>query len=113
HSMPGISPGSDGEPLPAGTRIFRIARGVHLSPETIRQQVVTESMFQPSSSDLRLSVWVEELTIADQAWTFLNENPKNNIVLCLSTELVRAIPPEQGFAAMDVEWELATKVVNS
>jgi hypothetical protein len=69
-------------------------------------------MFELSSEDKaalgqRLSIWVEELTIADQAWTFMGANPERTVVACLNVAAIHAIPAEPGFNSLRVEWEQA------
>ena len=68
-------PGSDGEPLPAGTLVFRVGKRADPSPEALKQKKPPEILFKPSSDDeespgKRLSIWVEELTLPDQGWAF-------------------------------------------
>jgi hypothetical protein len=69
-------------------------------------------MFELSSEDKaspgkRLSVWVEELTIADQAWDFMGAKPESTVVACLDVGKIGAIPPEPSFTPLRVEWEQA------
>jgi hypothetical protein len=108
--MTAIRPGPDGTALPAGLRIFRIGKNAELSPAALGQRKASEMVFKLSSTDLecpipRLSVWVEELTVADQAWDFMGCKPANTVVACLSVDDVRGIEPPPGFAALGVEWE--------
>lgn len=67
-------------------------------------------MFILGSSEQRLSIWVEELTIADQAWGFMGAKPEHNVVACLSVDAIIAIPPQPGFDPLCVEWEEALTV---
>lgn len=67
-------------------------------------------MFELSSEDKqapvpRLSIWVEELTIADQAWAFLGSKPSYTAVACLNVDEIHQIKPPAGFNALRVEWE--------
>src|SRR5689334_16325813 len=102
-------PGNDGEPVPPGTRIFRVGKHIDVNAVTLEERRPLESFFQPSSNDIRLSTWVEELTVADQAWGFLRGNrPAYNVVACLNTDGIRAISPPAGFQPLDVVWEPAT-----
>jgi len=69
-------------------------------------------MFQMSSDDKesegkRLSIWVEELTIADQAWEFMGARPECDAVACLCVDRIRLIPSQPGFDPPRVEWEQA------
>lgn len=110
--MSSIRPGQDGAPLPQGTLIFRIGKGAKLSPEAIRQGKAMPVMFEPSSSDeespsKRISVWVEELTVADQGWAMMGSNPANTVAACLNADdiITAAVPPE--FQPMRTCWETA------
>ena len=62
-----------------------------------------------NSPGMRLSVWAEELTVADQAWDFMGSKPKNTLVVCLNVDDVRGIAPPEGFSALNVEWEQALR----
>ena len=62
-----------------------------------------------NSPGMRLSVWAEELTVADQAWDFMGSKPKNTLVVCLNVDDVRGIAPPEGFFALNVEWEQALR----
>ena len=62
-----------------------------------------------NSPGMRLSVWAEELTVADQAWDFMGSKPKNTLVVCLNTDDVRGIAPPERFFALNVEWEQALR----
>ena len=69
-------------------------------------------LFELSSEDKksegkRLSVWAEELTVADQAWDFMGSKPKNTLVACLNTDDVRSIAPSAKMSSLDVQWEKA------
>lgn len=110
--MSNLRPGNDGDPLPRGTRIFRIGKETQLSPAALARGKALAEMFELSSEDKkaripRLSVWVEELTIADQAWTFMGAKPANTVVACLCADDIRAIEPPPGFESLDVQWEQA------
>jgi hypothetical protein len=106
------APRSDGEKVPAGTLVFRIGKKADPSPEALHQSKPPEILFKPSSEDeespgKRLSVWVEELTIADQAWAFMGSNPAKTMVVCLNVDAIRAIQPPERMTPLDVEWEQA------
>ena len=105
-------PGNDGEPVPVGSRIFRIGRDIDVSPAAIERKKALEIMFELSEEDKeaelpRLSVWVEPLTVADQAWDFMGKKPNRTLVACLSVGAVNAIEPDAPFVAPRVEWERA------
>jgi hypothetical protein len=105
-------PGKDGDPLPNGALIFRIGKNTHASPAAIEQRKALPAMFELSSEDKespgqRLSIWAEELTIADQAWDFMGANPARTIVACLNVDKVRAIQAQPGFVPLQIEWEQA------
>lgn len=107
-----LRPGSDGEPLPDGTLIFRIGKDVHLNQAALEQRKALPGMFELSETDKnspgqRLSVWIEKLTIADQGWAFMGAKPANTVVACLNVDDIRAFPRQEPFLALDVEWEQA------
>ena len=107
-----LHPGNDGDSLPAGTLIFRVGRDVHASAAVLERREVLPGLFELTDDDKdspgkRLSVWAEELTIADQAWDFMGAKPKNSLVVCLNADDVRGIVPPEGFAVPDAEWEQA------
>jgi hypothetical protein len=107
-----VRPGGDGEPLPAATLVFRIGKGVDLNPEALEKRVALEIFFKPSSVDQespgqRLSVWVEELTLPDQAWDFTGRDPEKAVVACLNVDDIRAVVPPEPFNPLGVEWEEA------
>ena len=69
-------------------------------------------MFKPSSDDekspgKRLSIWVEELTIADQAWTMMGSEPSKTVVACITVDQIRAVESPAPFHPLDVVWERA------
>jgi Protein of unknown function (DUF2934) len=109
-----LQPGSDGEPLPPNTLIFRIGRDVHANAALLERREVLPGLFELTDEDknspgMRLSVWAEELTVADQAWDFMGSKPKNTLVVCLNVDDVRGIAPPEGFSALNVEWEQALR----
>ena len=55
----------------------------------------------------RLSIWAEDLTIADQAWDFMGKNPKHTVVACSDVERIRAIEPPKGFDGLNAVWKKA------
>jgi len=102
--------GNDGEPLPDGTLIFRIGKDIHLNSVAKEQRKALPGMFELSGKDKaspghRLSVWIEELTVADQGWAFMGSRPVNTVVACLNVDDIRAMPRQQPFDALDVQWE--------
>ncbi len=110
--MPTIRPGDDGANLPPGTLVFRIGKKAYLNPEALKKKKALEVMFKPSSSDekspgKRLSIWVEELTIADQGWSIMGSEPSNTVVACLNVDEIRAVAPPTPFQSLEVEWERA------
>lgn len=108
-------PGNDGEPVPAGTLVFRIGKHTDLSPAAVERRKALAIMFELSSEDKaapvpRLSLWVETLTVADQAWDFMGSNPARTVVACLSVDKIHAMPAQPAFATLRVEWERAMVV---
>jgi hypothetical protein len=99
-----LSPGNDGDRLPPGTLVFRIGKNAHVSPAgldyVLGQRKALPEMFQPSGDEERLSVWVEELTIADQAWAIMGCKPANTVVACLTVDNIRAIMPPDHFVPL-------------
>jgi hypothetical protein len=72
-------------------------------------------MFELSSEDKksegqRLSIWAEELTIADQAWDFMGAREECDIVACLCVDGILSIPPQTDFEQPRVEWEKALMI---
>jgi len=113
--MTKLRAGKDGDAVPPGTLIFRIGKRTKLSPEALRKGKASPEMFVLGSEDKesegqRLSIWVEELTIADQAWDFMGGKPEHNIVACLTVDKILAIPPQPGFEPPRVEWEEALMI---
>ncbi len=107
-----LQPGSDGDPLPPHTLIFRIGSDAQVSDAAIERGEVPPGLFELSSDDKksegkRLSVWAEELTVADQAWDFMGAKPKNTLVACLNTDDARGIAPPAKLSGLDVQWEKA------
>jgi hypothetical protein len=105
-----LQPGCDGEPLPPNTLIFRIGRDVHASAALLERRDVLPGLFELTDDDknspgMRLSVWAEGLTVADQAWDFMGAKPKNTLAVCLNADDVRGIAPPEGFSTLNVEWE--------
>src|SRR5262245_53539248 len=108
--MSNIQPRSDGEVLPAGVQVFRIGKNSQLSPAAVASGKASPEMFELSTDDKkepvpRLSIWVEELTIADQAWAFLGCKPSYTVVACLRVDEIHQIKAPAGFSALRVEWE--------
>lgn len=106
------TPGADGDPVPAGTLVFRIGKNTDVSPAGLERCVALPIMFELSSADKtsagqRLSVWIEALTIADQAWDFMGATPARTVVACLEVDQIHAIAQQPGFAPLRVEWERA------
>lgn len=69
-------------------------------------------MFEPSSADKKseskcISIWVEALTVADQAWAMMGAKPANTVVACFRADAVAAVPAQPGFAPMRTVWETA------
>jgi hypothetical protein len=108
--MSTLCPGIDGTPVPDGVLIFRIGKNAQLSPAGIGRRKASPAMFELSTDDKnspgkRLSVWLEELTVADQAWAFMGANPERTVVACLNVDSIHAMPVQPGFSSLRVEWE--------
>ena len=70
------------------------------------------TFFKPSSDDeespgQRRSIWVEGLTLPDQAWDFTGRDPEKAVVACLNVDDIRAVVPPEPFNELGVEWEQA------
>lgn len=110
--MSKIVPGQEGDPLPVGTLVFRIGEKADLNEEAIAQLKASEMFFKPSSRDekspgKRLSIWVEELTIADQGWAIMGSSPKKTVVACLNVNDILAVVPPPPFQPLAPQWEQA------
>jgi hypothetical protein len=108
--MTRVQPGIDGVRLPVGTLVFRIGESAHLSPEAKRQKKAMAIMFRPTTADREskskcISVWVEDLTLPDEAWSMMGARPKNTVVACLNSEKIRSVVPPSGLAPMDLQWD--------
>lgn len=106
------SPEGDGRPLPPQTQVFRISESKHVNFVTKEEGKPHPGMFalstpEKASEARRLSIWVEALTVADQAWEFMGRNPKHTFVACSSTDRIRSVEPPEGFERLDVVWEKA------
>ena len=113
-----LAPGPDGTPVPAGVRLIRMANEPKLAnlnavaQERVRAGKALPAFFELSSEDKaqpvpRLSVWVEGLTTAQQAWVLVGAVPTRNWVVLLNADAVRAA--ETGTEPkLDVHWERAT-----
>ena len=115
--------GSEGTPVPSGTRVIRMANEPafdNLSPEfrrRVQDGKALPSFFRLSSEDEkepvpRLSVWVEGLTTVAQAWVLVGAHPKRTWVLFLHTDQVTPIraEPVPGFPAtapLEIQWDPA------
>jgi len=104
--------GNDGEIVREELHVFRIGRDIDVSPAANDRKKALAIMFELSEEDKsanfpRLSVWVEPMTVADQAWEIMGKRPNRTVVACLSVGSVNAIPPQTLFAPLRVEWERA------
>ncbi len=67
-----LRPGKEGDPLPCGTIVFRISESRNVNFVAMEERRALPGMFELStpekkSKHKRLSIWAEELTVADQA----------------------------------------------
>jgi hypothetical protein len=105
-----LRPGQDGEPLPAGEWVLRLAVLTQDIRETGRP---SPKAFELSSEDRqgtppRLSVWAERLTTPHQAWLLMGARPQCRLVLRLGVDTIRSLRPEPDspdVPALDVPWE--------
>jgi hypothetical protein len=110
--MSTLRPGKEGDPLPCGTIVFRISESRNVNFVAMEERRALPGMFELStpekkSKHKRLSIWAEELTVADQAWDFMGKNPKHTVAACSDVGRIRAIEPPEGFERLDVVWERA------
>src|SRR3954451_22975117 len=110
--MSTLHPGNDGDPLPSGALVFRISERRHVNFVGLEERRALPGMFELSSPEKksehkRLSIWAEELTVADQAWDFMGKNPKHTVAACSDVDRIRAIEPPDGFERLDAVWEKA------
>jgi hypothetical protein len=110
--MSKLVPGKDGDPLPPGTLVFRVGKNAELNQQAIDQRKASEIFFKPSSADKksagkRLSIWVEELTIADQGWAMMGSNPAKTVIACLDVDDIAAVEPPPSFCGLASHWEQA------
>lgn len=109
-----IRPGEENEPIAAGLSVLRFWSVGGLNDEAL--QLATKGKAQPTMfafSDVErrlpiqsLSVWVEAVTPAPQAWQLSGSKPLTRILLHLTSDAIRQVlvTPDQG---LDVVWERA------
>ena len=107
-----LRPADDCVPIPAGLLVFRISKNAVRSPVATDRRQALEMLFELSTEDKkspgqRLSIWIERLTLPDQAWAFTGSSPEKTVVVCLNVDEIRAITPSGPFHPLDVEWERA------
>ncbi|MBI3947759.1 MAG: hypothetical protein HY321_17700 [Armatimonadetes bacterium] len=113
--MPRLRPGRDGEPLPAGVEVFRLALGLMVESKDFQQTGrVPRTVFDLSSGDKasstpRLSVYASDLTRIAEAWAFLDLSAKYGYSVHISTDQVRTVGAEMAGHCrghqLVVEWE--------
>jgi hypothetical protein len=102
-------PGADGEPVPRGVRVLRLALW---SKDFEERRKVSPIAFKLSSLEERqqpprLSVFVEDLTTPKQASEILRR-PQYTLVAFLKVDEVRAVRPDPdppGTPGLDVQWD--------
>jgi hypothetical protein len=115
--MSSIGPGADGDRVPDGEAVFKLVLPSSAAPESSQAEA---GMFALSTRERdgsgRLSVCVSRLTTPEQAWAFLDNNPKYTYMVCLNVDKIRSIrfPGKLNeVAPLDVVWhpmaELAGK----
>lgn len=108
--MDPVRPGQDGEPLPAGEWVLRLAV---ISKDFLETGRASPKAFELSTEDKqgtppRLSVWAERLTTPRQAWALVGERPEYQLALRLNVDAIRALRPEPDspdVPSLDVQWE--------
>ncbi len=106
--MTGICPGGDGEPLPPGQVVFKLvlpSSGAGDSGSAQAEMFALSSREKAGSK--RLSVCVVGLCTPDEAWGFLDNNPKYNWLVILGVDDIRSIRLPQrpaDFVPLEVVW---------
>jgi hypothetical protein len=108
--MDSLRPGQDGEPLPAGEWVLRLAP---ISKDFLETGRPSPKAFELSTEDRkgtppRLSVWAERLTTPRQAWVLSGGRPEYQLALRLNVDVIRALRPEPDspeVPSLDVQWE--------
>jgi hypothetical protein len=103
----GLTPGNDGDPLPPGEWVIRVAKTSKYGFSA------HQSAFELSSKDKesavpRLSVWAEKLTTDEQAWRLTGSRAANDAILRLDVDSVRLLlptPRDPPPPHLEVEWE--------
>ncbi len=106
--MSTLTPGPTGSPVAPEAWVLRVG-------QVVVNEVATSSahappnMFELTSDDKkspvpRLSVFAEELTIADQAWAILGCQPKHTVVACAQVERINSLSNAAGIRT-EVQWD--------
>ncbi len=111
--VPEIRPGADGESLPDGVWVLRLALTALVSEGAGHAPKVSPVAFALSdmdceSSNPRLSVFAEDLTTPGQAWALLGRDPRYGFAIHLAVDAVRSlrpVPDSPAVPSLDVQWE--------
>lgn len=103
----GLTPGQEGDPLPPGEWVIRVARTSKYGFSA------HQSAFELSSKDKEavepsLSVWAEELTDDEQAWRLTGSRAANDAILRLDVDAIRCLMPTPSAPPpphLEVVWE--------
>jgi hypothetical protein len=107
--MESLRQGRDGEPLPSGEWVLRLAA---LTKDVLESDRPSPKAFELSTEDRqslppRLSVWAERLTTPHQAWSLLGARSEYQLVLRLNVDVIRSLRPEPDspdVLGLDVQW---------
>jgi len=101
--------------VPPNMWVLRVGKDVAVSelaslpcsPAPIRMFVLSTA--DKTSDRAHLSVFVEELTVADQAWAILGSKPNYTVVACASVVMINSVsvtrPDNAIVEQLDVQWE--------
>jgi hypothetical protein len=107
--MARLQPGKEGEPLPSGEWVLRLTVA---SKDFLETGQVSPEVFSFSTEDRQddpphLSVWAEQLTSPEQAWTLMGQKPHYRLALRLNVDAIRALRPNPDspeLPNLDVQW---------
>ena len=103
--------GPEGSPVPSGVSVVRLADLASVENGRASATIFALSSADKNQESPRLSVWVEGLTAAEEAWMLTGRGRERRAVLTLSVDAIRALvstPTNPIHPGLEVEWERAT-----
>jgi hypothetical protein len=103
----GLTPANDGEPLPSGEWVIRVAKTSKYG-FSAHQSALELSSKDKEARVPRLSVWAEKLTSDDWAWRLTGCRKSNDAILRINVDVIRSLLPRPNDAPaphLEVEWE--------